>query len=146
MPEVVGHKTFSDGRGGFRHEPLYADEAAEIMKRVEENKARIEALMPDEKAALRMMCDAYSRLKDFGWNDAIYCPKDGSVFDVIEAGSSGIHEASYDGDWPNGTWWIHDEGDQWPSRPILHRLKPADEEERKAKMAAAAARYRALDG
>ena len=40
------------------------------------------------KTALRMMCDAYQRLKDFGWNDAIYCPKDGSIFDVIEAGSS----------------------------------------------------------
>ena len=143
MPEIVGHKTFSDGQGGFRHEPLYADEAAALMKLVKEDEARIAALMPDEASALRMMTDAFYRLKDFGWREAIYCPKDGSSFEVVEAGSSGIHRAHYSGEWPRGTWWIEAEGDLCPSHPVLHRLFPEDEAKRRAKMAEAAARFRA---
>jgi hypothetical protein len=78
--------------------------------------------MPTEKDALLRMTECVQRLKDLGWNDAMYCPKDGTVFNVIEAGSSGIHKAHYDGKWPDGTWWIHDNGDLLPSHPILFKL------------------------
>ena len=78
--------------------------------------------MPDEETALKQMFDAYLRLKELGFNDAMYCPKDGSRFEVIEAGSTGIHkECHYQGDWPKGTFWIADHGDLWPSHPILFR-------------------------
>jgi len=122
---IVGHKTFRDGPLGFRHEPLRSSEAAVIMAAVEEaNKRRLE-LMPDEQAAIRMMFEARQRLMELGWNDAIYCPKDGSEFDAIEAGSTGIHRCHYAGEWPAGGWWVADDGDLYPSRPVLYRKSPA---------------------
>lgn len=89
---VVGHKTYRNDDGTFRHEPLYESEANDLMARIEAAEARRNELMPDEEAAIRMMMDAHTRLKDFGWRDAVYCPKDGSVFKVLEAGSTGKHD------------------------------------------------------
>ena len=83
---VVGHKTFRNDDGTFRHEPLYESEAKDLMARIEAAEARRNELMPDEDAAIRMMMDAHTRLKDFGWRDAVYCPKDGSVFKAAAAG------------------------------------------------------------
>lgn len=85
-------------------------------------KARRAEQMPTEHDCLRVMMEAYSRLRDLGWRDAIYCPKDGTAFDAIEFGSTGIHDCVYDGDWPNGRWWIRD-GDIWPSRPVMFRKR-----------------------
>ncbi len=75
---------------------------------------------PEEQAALLKMFEAYQELKRLGWRDAIYCPKDGRMFLSIEAGSTGLHRTNYEGEWPKGTWWIHD-GDMWPARPILFK-------------------------
>ncbi len=80
--------------------------------------------MPTEKDALEHMHRAWLRLKDLGWADAIYSPKDGRDFLVIEAGSTGTFACQYMGKWPTGGWWIHDAGDLWPSRPILWKAKP----------------------
>lgn len=77
---------------------------------------------PTERAALVQMFEAYQRLKELGWNDAIYCPKDGSHFYVIEPGNTGIHDCSYYGKWPDGRWWVYND-DMWPSRPILWKPK-----------------------
>lgn len=85
--------------------------------------------MPDEAAALRQMHDAYTRLQKLGWREAIYCPKDGTVFDAIEVGSTGIHDCHYEGEWPNGHWWTRDGDDLWPSRPSLYRLKALNPEQ-----------------
>lgn len=119
--EIVGHKTFSDGHGGFYHEPLTRSEADEMLARIDARNANLAELMPDVEAALAAMSDAHYRLTQLGWSDAIYCPKDGSSFEVIEPGSSGIHRAHYSGEWPTGSWWIEDAGDLWPSRPCLWR-------------------------
>lgn len=81
--------------------------------------------MPTEQDALNVMWDAFSRLRSLGWREIMYCPKDGSTFLVIEPGSTGIFECTYQGDWPTGTWWTLDAGDQWPSRPILFKPKPS---------------------
>lgn len=126
--DIVGHATLSDGS----HRPIRRSEADEIMKQIKANEARIAALMPDEAAALRMLTDAFYRLKDFGWREAIYCPKDGRTFNVIECGSSGVHVAHYEGQWPKGTWWIHDVDDLSPSRPVLFRLIPDDDAQARA--------------
>ena len=115
--KVEGHKTFSNPDGSYRHEPLYQHEADAIMAQVEANDKRRKELMPDEDSAIRLLFDAYVRLKEFGWNDAIYCPKYGRVFDAIECGSTGIHPCTYQGEWPEGSWWI----DDCPSRPVLYR-------------------------
>lgn len=76
-----------------------------------------------ERRALLSMFTAYDNLRRMGWRDAIYCPKDGTVFEAIEAGSTGIHDCHYHGEWPNGHWWVHTDNDLYPSRPILFRLK-----------------------
>lgn len=123
--EIVGHKTLSDGSGGYRHEPLTRGEADAMWAKCEAEDARRKAQMPTEDDARNALFDAWLRLKDFGWREAVYCPKDGSVFDVIECGSTGVHKCHYEGEWPKGSWWIHDEGDLWPSRPTLYRLVAA---------------------
>lgn len=79
---------------------------------------------PEEKTALEAMWQQYDALRKLGWREAIYCPKDGSVFLAIDAGSTGVFECHYDGEWPKGTWWIHDGGDLWPARPILWKPIP----------------------
>lgn len=95
--------------------------ANELWQRVKiEQKARIR-LMPTEYEALRKMFDAHLRLKELGWREIEYCPKDGTVFEAIQAGSTAIVRCHYDGEWPKGRWWVHADGDLWPARPILFR-------------------------
>lgn len=77
----------------------------------------------NQRRELVKMFVAYDRLRLLGWREAIYCPKDGTVFEAIEAGSTGVHDCHYQGEWPNGSWWIHAAGDLYPSFPILFRLK-----------------------
>lgn len=135
--DIVGHKTMMDGT----HLPITRAEADEIMAHIAAREAKRAADMPDERAAIDAMFEAFQRLKELGWREARYCPKDGSSFDVIEPGSTGIHRGHYEGTWPTGSWWLEDGGDLWPSRPILFRLDPEAEAERKAKMADAREKY-----
>ena len=76
----------------------------DFLARIEESKQKRIELMPTEK-------------------EAIYCPKDGTVFSAIEAGSTGIFDCIYEGEWPDGAWWALEVGDMWPSHPILFKLK-----------------------
>jgi hypothetical protein len=135
--ELRGWTTTDDGR----RVELPEDEVRSILDAIEARDAAINAAYPDEKSALHAMADAFHRMRDFGWSEAVYCPKDGTPFEVIEAGSTGIHRCSYQGEWPNGSWWVEAHGDLWPSRPILFRLYPEDETKRKTKMTEAAARF-----
>lgn len=80
-----------------------------------------------ESELLQQMFDKYQGLKSLGWNDAVYCPKDGSTFLAIEAGSTGVFPCRYEGEWPKGTFWTIAHGDLWPSRPILYKPMPAQE-------------------
>lgn len=115
------------------------------MALVNAQRAKREADMPTEKDALSVMHLAHIRLRELGWSDAIYCPKDGSRFEVIEAGSTGVFTCHYSGTWPEGSWWIEDAGDLWPSRPILYRLFPEDQAKRMQRFAEAAANFEAED-
>jgi hypothetical protein len=98
----------------------------EIIAASDAAKAARAEKMPDENAALAQMFEAWQRLKELGWNNAMYCPKDGTMFSAIEAGSTGVHEANYVGEWPNGTYYLYD-GDVWPSDPILWRPRKPDD-------------------
>lgn len=122
--EIVGHKTFHDGRNGFRHEPLRKSEADDLRRQIAAAEARRKELMPDEQAARQMFFDAWLRLKDFGWREAMYCPKDGRMFEVIEAGSTGVFRCEYNGEWPKGSYWIHADCDLHPSHPTMYRDLP----------------------
>lgn len=131
--DIVGHKTFATGERDehglpiHRHEPLTRAEGKALWAHAQRCHEDRVARMPDEKTALQHLHDAYTRLRDMGWRDAIYCPKDGSTFEIIEVGSTGIHRAHYSGEWPTGSWWAEDAGDLWPSRPALFRLLPEDQ-------------------
>ena len=93
-----------------------------IVKHVQEQKEKRTNDMPTESDAIRQSFRAWYRLKELGWKEAIFCPKDGSSFLVIEPGSTGIHRCHYDGEWPDGYWWIEADGDLHPSHPILFKL------------------------
>lgn len=104
---------------------LTGAQVQQIFDEFEASKKRRAEAMPSDQDALMVLQDAYQRLKELGWREAIYCPKDGNIFDAIEAGSTGIHDCHYMGKWPDGGWWVLSDGDAWPSRPILFRLKPS---------------------
>lgn len=90
---------------------------------IQKEKDRLAEKMPDELAALIQMNEAFTRLKQLGFREACYCPKDGTMFDAIEAGSTGIHDCNYSGEWPKGYYHIYAHNDIWPSQPILFREK-----------------------
>lgn len=94
-----GHVTKPDGT----HVRLSADEARVIWGACEAADTKRREMMPDSMTALRTLQDALTRLKDEGWREGIYCPKDGTSFALIEFGSTGIFEGSYYGKWPSGS-------------------------------------------
>lgn len=100
------------------------EECIAILKTCDAAEEKRASDMPDEQSALNAMFQAYLRLKDLGWREAVYCPKDGSMFKVIEAGSTGIFDCNYQGEWPTGHWFIYEAKDAWASRPILFKLLP----------------------
>lgn len=140
--DVVGHKTFRDDDGLFWHEPLTRAEAETWLGEADARKAKREQDMPDERAAINALFEAWLRLKELGWREAVYCPKDGTQFQAIETGSAGIHPCFYSGEWPDGYWMLGEGMDCGPSRPILFKLHPEDEARRAAKMAEAHERFR----
>jgi len=97
---------------------LNAKQIFEEFERAEKERAE---LMPDETTALKVMFSAYQRLEELGFKNAIYCPKDGTVFEAIEAGSTAIGRCMYNGKWPTGHYWMLEARELWPSRPILFR-------------------------
>lgn len=93
-----------------------------ILRSAEEAKSARAAQMPTEQDCFRVWNQTYLRLKEIGWNDAVYCPKDGSVFMAIEPGMSNPCPCVYHGEWPKGSWWYLEAGDMWPARPTMFRL------------------------
>lgn len=142
--DIVGHKTIWDEAAvQCRHEPLRRDEADAILAHADAAKAKREADMPDERSAIEAMWSAFQRLRELGWREAMYCPKDGSNFLVIEAGSTGIHPAFYSGEWPTGHT-MTGEG-EWcgPGHPILFKLTPDAQVAYDERVASVRARFRA---
>jgi hypothetical protein len=121
---IVGSGCLSDGT----RVPIRKAFADALWAQAEADDRRRREAMPDEAAAIRQLFDAQHRLKELGWKDPVYAPKDGSPLDIIELGSTGIHRGHYDGEWPTGSWWIVD-GDMWPCRPALARPATAAEGE-----------------
>jgi len=114
-----------------------SEENEELWNRLNEAKRKRAEEMPTEQDAINTIYRAYTRLKELGWNDAVFCPKDGSNFKVVEAGSLGIFDCIYHGEWPKGSWWLLDGHDVYPPRPILYKLTEEDEVKRKEKFAKA---------
>lgn len=150
--DIVGHKTFDTGEicpeTGFprlRHEPLTREVANALWNAAERRQEERALRMPDEKSAIESLFEAWQRLKELGWSEPQYCPKDGSNFKVIELGSTGIFDCNYHGEWPNGMYMVSDDRDVYPTSTgvAMFKLLPADEEKRKQRMAEARAKYAA---
>lgn len=124
---------------------LTEDEAKALWESVEAAEAKAKVDFPDEQAALREISRAMQRLRDFRWRDGIDCPKDGSEFEIIEAGSTGIFRCRYDGEWPDGMWMTFDDSDVYPSirPPLMFRLLPEAQAEHDRRMEDVAARFAA---
>ena len=95
---IVGHKSMMDGT----RQPLRKSEADAIWQGIEAAKAKRDADMPTSISALSAMCSAKTRLRDLGWREGIYCPKDGTTFAVCQVGSTGMWHGFYQGKWPTG--------------------------------------------
>lgn len=102
--QYSGHLTHADGA----HTSLSHDEAKALWDAVEDQKRRRAELMPASGDALSMICTAKERMREPGWQEAKYCPKDGEEFAVIEWGCSGIFPAVYHGEWPTGLLYYCD--------------------------------------
>lgn len=139
--KIVGHKTFSNGDGTYRHEPITESEADAIIKKIDESKARRAEAMPTAEDAARAMFEAWYRLKELGFRDPRYAPADDRQKKCVQLGSSGIHEVRCTTNPAGGKWWWHDsEGDTWPYDPALYlpdEQEAAEEQERLALAAAA---------
>jgi hypothetical protein len=153
MNDIVGHKTFDTGEidpeTGFpllRHEPLTRAEGEALWEAAKAAEKKRAEDMPDEQSALNAMFNAWLRLKELGWRDGKYSPRDLTRFKTIEIGSTGIFDGDCHGEWPDCTWTTYDERDAYPSShpPTLFKLYPEDQAKYDAKMAEAKARWDAL--
>lgn len=96
------------------------EQAAELIALLDRQKQWSVDAMPTEKEALQVFSRAYERLKEFGWKEIPYHPKDGSTFEVIEPGSTGIFPCQYWESPTRGSFWIQQDGG-CPSHPVLWR-------------------------
>lgn len=100
-----------------------AEQIAELNAHLAQQKKWDHENMPDLETALMVFAKAYRRLKDFGFQDIIYHPKDGGTFEVIEPGSTGIFPCQYWETPTRGSFWIMQDGG-CPSHPCLWRPAP----------------------
>lgn len=82
----------------------------------------------DEAECLRSLVHIKLRLEELGWRDIIYCPTDGTHFLAIEFGVPVPGVCFYDGEWPHGRWWMVEQGDLFPAKPIMWKLPPSESE------------------
>lgn len=61
----------------------------------------------EQQEHIDALFDHFNWLRTHGWQEAMYAPRDGTEFECIEVGSTGIHRVSWllngfliDGDWP----------------------------------------------
>jgi hypothetical protein len=150
--DIVGHKTFDTGEMGehgfpvLRHEPLTRAEGDALWQRaVEAERLRAER-MPDEQAAIHALWDAHQRLKELGWKEPQYCPKDGTYFKVIELGSTGIFDCYYQGEWKDGLYMVSDGRDVYPTSDgvAMFKLLPEDQAKEDERWKKAKERFQAL--
>lgn len=73
----------------------------------------------EERELLTGMDAHYNHLVKLGWQNIIFCPKDGSTFLAICPGTTRVCKCEYQGEWPKGAWWALEAGDMWPVFPIL---------------------------
>jgi hypothetical protein len=84
--EYSGSMTAMDGTRVMLT-PAQAKAMWEDCERIDAERAKT---YPDSLACLRAMSSAEERLKQLGWRDGRYCPRDGSTFATCQVGSTGM--------------------------------------------------------
>lgn len=73
----------------------------------------------EEARLIDEMFRCFDALRRIGWQEAMYAPKDTEI-ELIEPGSTGIHRGYQD----EFGFWVVDEMDTYPSRPMLFKPLP----------------------
>ena len=120
---IVGAGTTSDGR----RVGITAREAQKLLGAAARMREARAIRMPDEKAAIDAMWDAYQRLKELGWKEPPYLRQHPLGLVGIEPGSTGLHPFEYQGEWPDGKWFLAADGGCY-STPLLVRPRRAGEQ------------------
>lgn len=94
-----------------------------MMDRIEARAKARRQRVPTEEDAFRLSHDCFERLKELGWREIQYCPKDGTEFDAYCFGDLVSFDCTYEGQWPDGMWVQHDEDDSIVCYPSLWRPK-----------------------
>lgn len=84
--EYSGSMTTTDGKRVM----LTPAQARAIWEECERKDAERAKTYPDSLSCLRAMSSAEERLKQLGWRDGRYCPRDGSTFATCQVGSTGM--------------------------------------------------------
>ena len=100
--------------GTFR---ITKEEGEALWASAMKHKAERAERLPTEEVCIREMVECWARLKELGWKEAMYAPKDGSRIDVIEPGCSAVLDGWRD---EKGRFWSGEEG--WPVTPTLFRV------------------------
>lgn len=95
----------------------------QLLHEIKQDKRSRAEKMPTEKDAIKLIFEAYLRLKELGWQDMTYAPRDGSTFSIIEAGSTGIHPC-FDFGQGSGDWMSPADGDLYHIRPMMFKPAP----------------------
>jgi hypothetical protein len=101
-----------------RHVTRTRSEVAAMLAELDAEKQARAERMPTEQDAIDAMWQAYQRLRELGWREAMYMPASNAWFSTVEPGSTGIHETRRD---DSRSYWTSDGGDLWPASPCLFR-------------------------
>ena len=75
---------------------------------------------------MQQICHLTNEMRNEGWSEISYCPKDGSSFLAWNPLCSLPYICTYSGKWPDGKWWAHVDGDVWPDKPMMWKPIPSD--------------------
>lgn len=79
----------------------------------------------EERNHILSMFNGYRALIDHhGWREIMYAPKDGTPFEVITVGSTGVFPARWLGE-KDDLLFVEEAGDLWPAQAMLFRLTQA---------------------
>lgn len=92
--EYSGSMTASDGTRVM----LTPEQAKAMWEECERKDAERAKTYPDSLSCLRAMSSAEERLKQLGWRNGRYCPRDGSTFATCQVGSTGMWEGFWSPD------------------------------------------------
>lgn len=91
MTDYHGTMRMADGS----RKAMTAEEAKVLWDAIKTTQKNRAEHLPDARSCLTALYSAKERLRELGWRESTYCPRDGSVFAVCEIGSTGMWTAFF---------------------------------------------------